>query len=160
MTTSSKTSEITVTKAITVECPQSHAFDVFTDRMSEWWPLDSHVIGASPGTAAIIEPNRGGRWYEVDADGVDCDWGRVLDWDPPNRVVLAWQLSAEWQYDPTLETEIHVVFTAEGPDRTRVVLEHRYLEHYGERAEEMEKAFQSDGAWSGMLRHFAGVATA
>jgi uncharacterized protein YndB with AHSA1/START domain len=159
MTTESTTNSITVTKTITVDCPQAHAFDVFTSRMSDWWPLDTHVIGAAPGRGVVIEPAPGGSWYEIDAEGKTCPWGRVLEWESPDRVVLAWQLSAEWEYDPDFETEIHVTFTAESPDRTRVELQHRHLERYGDRAAEMEETFQSERAWQGMLAHFATTAT-
>ena len=39
------------------------------------------------------------------ADGAECDWGRVAAWEPTSRVVLLWQITAEWKFDPDFETE-------------------------------------------------------
>jgi uncharacterized protein YndB with AHSA1/START domain len=107
---------------------------------------------------AVIEPREGGRWFERSEDGSECEWGRVLAWEPPDRVVLVWQLSPDWQYDAGLHTEIEVRFTAEGERRTRVELEHRGLENYAERAEQMRTILGSDDGWGGLLRRFAAAA--
>ena len=104
-----------------------------------------------------MEPRAGGRWYERGEDGSECQWGRVLSWEPPARVVLAWQINAQWQYDPDFETEVEIKFIADGTG-TRVELEHRDLERYGEQAETMRATFDSDGGWNGLLAAFAGVA--
>ena len=45
--------------------------------------------------------------------------GRVLVWDPTNRIVLSWEIGADWKYDPSFSTEIEVEFLAEGPEKTR-----------------------------------------
>ena len=149
MTTQS-TSDVHVTRSITVPLTPAAAFDLFTDRMSEFWP-SSHSIGASPFEAVVMEPRVGGRWYERSADGVECSWGRVLAWEPPHRVVLAWQLNADWTYDPGFETEVAVTFTDAEPGRTKVELRHGNLERFGERAEEMRATFESPGAWDSIL---------
>jgi uncharacterized protein YndB with AHSA1/START domain len=151
---------LAVRQSVVVETSRERAFYVFTQGMTTWWPIDSHSIGSAPMAEAVIEPRAGGRWYERGEDGSECDWGRVLAWDPPDRVVLVWQLSPEWKRDPGLHTEIEVRFTAEGDGRTRVDLEHRKLEAYGERAEEMRGIFGSDGGWNGLLRRFAEQAPA
>jgi uncharacterized protein YndB with AHSA1/START domain len=83
----------------------------------------------------------------------------VLVWDPPGRVLLVWQLSAQWSYDPSLHTEIEVRFTAEDDGRTRVDLEHRKLEAYAEAAEQMRTVLGSDDGWGGLLRRFAAAVT-
>lgn len=102
----------------------------------------------------VIEPRVGGRWYEVGVDGSECDWGRVLAYEPPHRIVLAWQLDAQWRYDPELVTEVEVRFSAvEGG--TLVELEHRNLERYGAAAEQVRSAIDSDGGWPRELRLFA-----
>jgi uncharacterized protein YndB with AHSA1/START domain len=144
-----------VRKEIVIETSQAHAFRVFTEEHGAWWPLATHHIAAQPAETAIIEPRAGGRWFERAADGTECQWGRVLTWDPPARLVLAWQIGANWQYDDTLLTEVEVRFVAMGPAKTRVELEHRQLDRFGAGAEELRRAFESDGGWTGILKSFA-----
>ena len=140
--------------AITVAATQERAFTMFTEGINQWWPR-THKIGPSELAEAVLEPHEGGRWYERDVDGSECEWGKVLVWEPPARVVLAWQISGEWAYDADLHTEVEVTFAAEGPDRTRVELEHRGLDAYGDRAEEMRETFDGSNAWRGILEEFA-----
>jgi uncharacterized protein YndB with AHSA1/START domain len=149
-----------VRQSVVVRAPLERAFDVFTAGMSTWWPMATHKIGTAPMVAAVIEPRTGGRWFERGDDGSECDWGRVLAWEPPHRVVLAWQLNADYGFDPDLHTEIEVRFTPEGADATRVELEHRGLDAYGARTLEMRDTFGSDGGWAGLLRRFAEVTAA
>lgn len=148
-----------VRTSVLVNAPQAHAFAVFTEHHGTWWPLNTHHIGADPARTAIIEPAVGGRWFERSGDGVECDWGRVLVWEPPHRIVLSWDIGADWKYDPTLGTEVEVRFIAEAPDTTRVELEHRHLERYGARADTMRATFDSERGWGGILRGFAQAAT-
>jgi uncharacterized protein YndB with AHSA1/START domain len=149
---------LAVRQSVVVEAPRDRAFGVFTEGMSSWWPMESYSIAPAPMAAAVIEPRTGGRWFERSEDGSECDWGRVLVWEPPERVVLAWQISAAWRRDPGLHTELEVRFTAEGDSRTRVELEHRGLETYGDQAEQMRTVLGSDNGWAGLLRRFAGAA--
>ena len=78
----------------------------------------------------ILESHEGGRWYERGVDGTECDWGRVLAWEPPSRVLFTWQINGDWQFDPdpTHASEIEVRFHADGPAQTTVEVEHRYFE--------------------------------
>lgn len=149
---------LAVRQTVTVEAPLERAFAVFTEGLDSWWPLATHAIGAQPAVAVVVEPRPGGRWYERAADGSECDWGRVLAWEPPHRLVLAWEVSADWQHDPGLVTEVEVRFHAEHADRTRVELEHRGLEAYADRAGDMRDTFDSPGGWPGLLERFAGAA--
>jgi uncharacterized protein YndB with AHSA1/START domain len=155
-----QTAGVAVRQTVTVDVPPERAFAVFTADLASWWPLEAYHIGAQPAVGVVVEPRAGGRWYERAADGSECDWGRVLAWEPPHRVVLAWQISADWQHDPGLVTEVEVRFDAEEGDRTRVELEHRGLEAYGERAQEMRDTFGSPDGWAGLLKRFAGTAAA
>jgi uncharacterized protein YndB with AHSA1/START domain len=147
-----------VRKSILVKAPPERAFEVFTAGIGRWWPR-SHHIGKAELQDAIIEPRAGGRWYERGADGRECDWGRVLAWEPPQRLVLAWQISADWQYDPNLVTEVEVRFTPEG-EGTRVDLEHRNLERFGDKAEIVRGQIESEGGWGLILHNFAQAAAA
>src|SRR5882724_2021247 len=109
-----------VRKIVNVDAPQSVAWDVFTQQMGSWWPLAVYKIGSANAVDAVMEPRVGGRWYERGDDGSTCDWGRVLAWEPPSRLVLSYDITADWQYDPKLNTEIEVRFISEGSSRTRV----------------------------------------
>lgn len=144
------TSETTVRRAVTVAAPAERAFAVFTERFDAWWPRDFQ-IGEQPPEAFVLEPHVGGRWYERAADGAECEWGEVLVWEPPARLVLAWRIGADWRYHPDLLTEIEVRFTGSGDGRTRVELEHRLLDGYGGDAARMSGTFGSDGGWSRVL---------
>ncbi len=150
----------TVRKTITVAAPQEVAFRVFTEKIATWWPLESHHIGASKAVSAVIEPRVGGRWFERGEDGAETPWGSVVAWEPPRRVVLTWEISCDWKCDPSLRTEVEVRFVAEGPRTTRVELEHRHLDRFGPRADEMRAIFDSPGGWAGLLERFAGAAAA
>jgi hypothetical protein len=147
-------STASVRKEIVVEASQARAFRVFTEEHGAWWPLASHHIAAKAAETAIIEPRAGGRWFERAADGSECLWGKVLVWDPPGRLVLAWQIGADWKHDDTFSTEVEIRFVSLGPATTRVELEHRQIEHFGEAAERMRGAFDSDEGWSGILRRY------
>ena len=78
--------------SVTVQAPIDRAFKVFTDQLATWWPAEYH-IGEADYQTAVLEPRQGGRWYEKGTDGSECDWGQVLAWDPPRRVVLSWQIT-------------------------------------------------------------------
>jgi uncharacterized protein YndB with AHSA1/START domain len=147
-------SSVLVKKSITVNASAKRAFDVFTKDMTSWWPLLTHHISTVAAKEAVLEPFVKGRWFERGVDGSECEWGTVLAWDPPNRLVLAWQISADWKHDASLLTEVEVRFTEEGT-ATSVDLEHRFDVRYGDRTEEMRTALDSAGGWTGILRGYA-----
>jgi uncharacterized protein YndB with AHSA1/START domain len=149
-----------VRKVVGVEAPQDVAWRVFTERMGAWWPLATYKIGKANAVDAVIEPRVGGRWYERGDDGSTCDWGRVLAWEPHSRLILSYDISADWQPDPDLNTEIEVRFIAEGEKRTRVEFEHRRLDRYGARRDEMRHIFETEGDWGKLLESFARTAAA
>jgi uncharacterized protein YndB with AHSA1/START domain len=142
-----------VRKSIFVNAPQAHAFDVFTAGIGRWWPK-SHKIGKAELDLPVIEGREGGRWYERDMDGSECDIGTVLAWEPPSRLLLAWQLDPDWKFDSRLVTEVEVIFTPEG-DGTRVELEHRHLERMGDRAEAAREAVDSPNGWGLILQLYS-----
>jgi uncharacterized protein YndB with AHSA1/START domain len=149
-----------VRKVVMVQASQEVAWRVFTERMGSWWPLATYKIGKANAVDAVIEPRIGGRWYERGDDGSTCDWGRVLSWEPHDRLVLTWDISADWQPDPNLKTEIEVRFIAESRDRTRLELEHRRLDRFGARRDEMRRIFDTEGDWGRLLESFARTAAA
>jgi len=147
-----------IRKTIVVEAPQKIAWRVFTEKMGTWWPLAYYKIGNANAVDAVIEPHVGGRWFERGEDASTCQWCSVLAWEPPARLVLSWDVNADWKYDPTLNTEIEVCFIADGDYRTRVELEHRRLDRYGARRDEMRRIYDTEGDWGKLLAAFAGLA--
>jgi uncharacterized protein YndB with AHSA1/START domain len=152
----SQATDTPVRQSITVNAPIERAFTVFTENIDSWWPRE-YKIGATDMKAAVLETRLGGRWYEQDVDGSECEWGQVLAWEPPTRVLLSWQISSHWQYEPdqARSTEIEVRFTAESGTRTRVDVEHRRFDRLGPGRDEMHSAVSGEGGWSMMLAGFA-----
>ncbi|MEO8678921.1 MAG: SRPBCC family protein [Vicinamibacterales bacterium] len=149
---------LSVRKSVVVNTAQARAFEVFTRGFDSWWPKGHH-IGKAEMLAAIIEPRTGGRWYEKGVDGSECDWGTVIAYESPSRVVLSWHLNGRWEYDadPARASEVEVRFIAESPTRTRVELEHRGLDKPAF-AEELRGGIDSPQGWSGLLAMFAAKA--
>lgn len=145
-----------VRKSVTVKASPEHAFAVFTSDYDSWWPR-THHIGKVAMQTAMIEGRAGGRCYTIQTDGSECDWGRVLVWEPPRRLVIAWQITHEWGYEPDLakSSEVEVRFTPEPGGRTRVDLEHRHFERHGPGADSMRTAVDGEGGWGGLLRIYA-----
>ena len=148
-----------VRKTLTVRASPETAFRVFTEGFDRWWPR-SHHIGKAELKTAIIEPRAGGRWYEVGVDGSECEWGDVLAWEPPTRLLLAWRLNAQWEYDPDLLTEVEVRFSATGDGQTQVDFEHRGFERMGAGGEAARTGVDSPSGWGAILAEFKTAAEA
>ena len=140
-----------IRKTIDVKAPIDRAFAVFAAHMGEWWHKEHSIARDTTQVDVVIEPRSGGRWYEKGADGSERPWGRVIAYDPPSRLVLAWQLTREFVYDPDYETMVEVTFE-ETADGTRVHFEHRDLERMGPDAVEMLEGM--DGGWGMLLDLF------
>ena len=140
--------------AIDVRRGIEEAFRVFTAEIGAWWPVAAHSVEPDKVETVVLEGRAGGRLYERWHDGGEVDWGRVLAWEPPARLVLSWS--------PTLErraaTEVEVRFVAVEPDHTRVELEHRGWERLGDLAAQARSSYE--GGWPGVLDAFAGAAMA
>lgn len=145
-------------QTVVVQVPPARAFEIFAERTSSWWPLETHSVGAKPVVAAVLEPRVGGRAYNRSEDGSECGFGRVVAWEPPHRLVLAWELSIDWRHDPAIASEVEIRFHPVEGGGTRVELEHRGLDVYGEHAQGMRDTFDSPGGWPAILGAFAVVA--
>jgi len=139
--------------SVSVRATPERAFEIFTSRFGDWWP--GQGIGSEPLERAILEPRVGGRWYEVGKSGTQCDWGKVLVWTPPRRLVLAWQIDASFKYDAALVTEVEVTFEAQRDGSTLVTLEHRNLERFGDKAGAMRDAIGAPKGWPAKLAGYA-----
>jgi uncharacterized protein YndB with AHSA1/START domain len=157
MTTPAEQSiDIPVRRTISVNASVERAFRVFTAEFDTWWPR-SHHIGKSPMKKAIVEGKVGGRCYTEQEDGTEFDWGRILVWEPPHRIVLAWQITPEWGYQPNLaqSSEVEIRFSPVAGGSTRVDLEHRHFERHGTGAPTMRTAVDSPNGWTGVMQLFA-----
>jgi uncharacterized protein YndB with AHSA1/START domain len=141
---------------IVVEGAIAKAFAVFTEGIGTWFPPEYNLLPV-PIAERVFEPRLGGRVYDRGTDGSICQWARVLAYEPPRRVVISWDISPHWQIETDLArtSEVEVRFIEEGPNRTRVELEHRRLERHGEGWEQQRKDLASDAGWPGAMRHYA-----
>ena len=138
------TADLAVRKSVVVAAPVERAWEVFTERIASWWPLDTHSIGKERIEEMVVEGHEGGRVYERLNSGGEESWATVIAWEPPRRLVFSWEIT-----EPA--TEVEVRFTAEG-EGTRVDLEHRGWERLGEGAERSRGAY-SEG-WAYVLGRF------
>lgn len=147
--------ETFVRAQIVVDVPIEHAFAVFT-KDARWKPPEHNLLQVEI-AESIFEAHEGGYVYDRGVDGSECRWARVLAYEPPNRLVLAWLITPQWRVDAdaSATSEVEVRFIAEGPERTRVELEHRHLERHGDGWQSMLDAVGSPGGWPLYLQRFA-----
>jgi len=144
-----------IRRTVRTKAPPAKAFTIFTGQIGRWWPAGNGV-GAQPLVEVVIEPGVGGRWFERDAAGRETQWGCVLEWEPPGRLVLGWQLNREKRFDPDLVTEVELTFTAAPDGGTDVALEHRNLERFGQGARQWLASI--GGGWTQKLGEFVAFA--
>lgn len=149
-------SPASVKQSVVVEAPIEHAFKVFTEQFGSFKPREHNML-AVPIAETVFEPRVGGHIYDRGVDGSECRWARVLAYEPPNRVLLSWEISPRWQIetDPEKTSEWEVRFTAETAHRTRVELEHRKLDRHGDGWQGMRDGVASDQGWPLYLRRYA-----
>jgi uncharacterized protein YndB with AHSA1/START domain len=135
-------------KTVTVDCTVEEAFRVFTSDAISWWPIGTHSVHGDAVKEIVFEEHEGGEVYELSASGERSHWATVVSWEPPARLVLAWNILER----ETVPTEVEVRFL---PERTgtRVELEHR---GWGAVAEEAAcKRSNYDSGWEHILGLFA-----
>ena len=147
--------ETAVRTEIVVSAPLERAFHVFTEEMASWWHPEHHILEGEV-AEMVVEPRVGGHIFDRGVDGSECRWATVLAYEPPHRFAFSWNITTDWKLetDRSKTSEVEVSFTAEGPERTRVELEHRNLERHGPGWEGMRDSVGSPGGWSGGLRRF------
>ena len=138
-------------RTVSVNCSVEHAFETFTDRIHDWWPLSNYSIeagetGSPPETVVFDGP--GGRVYERTTKGEELEWAKVLAFEPPHRLVLAWNPNRE----DRPRTEIEVTFVDED-GKTRVDLEHRGWDRLGDQAAEAKEGYSQ--GWQAVLAGYA-----
>jgi uncharacterized protein YndB with AHSA1/START domain len=148
--------ETTVRAQVVVQAPMDHAFRVFTEGIGSWFPREYNLLPVEI-AERVFEPRVGGHVYDRGVDGSECHWGRVLEYEPPRRVLISWDINPRWQIETDVRktSELEVRFISDGPERTRVELEHRNLERHGEGWEQLRDAVGGEGGWAGCLVKFA-----
>jgi uncharacterized protein YndB with AHSA1/START domain len=144
------TTDLTIRKSVVVAAPLERAFEVFTERITAWWPLATHSIGADKAESVDFEGRVGGRLVEQIAGGEEASWATITAWEPPTRIAMRWHVNPE---NP--ETEIEVRFQPEG-DGTRVDLEHRGWDAFGDQAQDMSGGYTV--GWGMILERYADTA--
>jgi uncharacterized protein YndB with AHSA1/START domain len=147
--------EATVRQAIVVEAPVDRAFRVFTEQMDKIKPREHNMLGVDI-AETVFEPRAGGRIYDRGTDGSECEWASVLAYEPPDRVVFSWNVSPYWQVetDADKRSEVEVRFISEGPERTRVELEHRHFDRHGDGWEGLRDGVAAPDGWPLYLQRY------
>jgi uncharacterized protein YndB with AHSA1/START domain len=155
---STPASATSIRHEVVVQAPIERAFSVFTEGFGSFKPPEHNMLSVER-TETVFEPRVGGDVYDRGVDGSVCRWARVLAYEPPERVVISWDISPQWQIetDPDKTSEVEVQFIAEAPDRTRVELEHRAIDRHGDGWEAIREGVDSDGGWPTYLHRFADV---
>ena len=148
--------DTSVRNEVVVDVPIDRAFAVFTEDFDSIKPREHNMLPVEI-AETVFEPREGGRIYDRGVDGSECQWARVLAYEPPARVVFSWDISPQWQIetDPEKTSEVEVRFISESPERTRVELEHRNLDRHGGGWEAERDSVGSEGGWPLYLQRFA-----
>lgn len=148
-----------VRAGVTLSAPAEHAFSIFVDRITDWWPK-AYTFSRDDLAQIAIEPRPGGRWYEIDRRGQRLEWGDVRAFEPNRRLVLSWAISAERSQErPERASEVEVRFRPLGPRTTRVDVEHRAFARHGAGGEVMRQGMASREGWPYILREYAEAAS-
>jgi uncharacterized protein YndB with AHSA1/START domain len=148
--------DTSVRSEIVVEAPIERAFEVFTQQFDRIKPREHNMLGVDI-AESVFEPRPGGRVFDRGVDGTECQWARVVAYEPPGRIVFTWDISPHWQIetDPARASEVEVRFVAESPERTRVELEHRNLDRHGDGWEGLAEGVRGGDGWPLYLQRFA-----
>jgi uncharacterized protein YndB with AHSA1/START domain len=150
------TQESVVQRHVVVKGTPEKAFAVFTERFDAIKPREHNLLG-SPIVDTTLEPYVGGRIVDRGEDGSECAWARILAYDPPARLVFSWDIGPTWQLEQDTDkaSEVEVRFVADGPDRTRVELEHRHLDRHGSGWESLRDGVADEQGWPLYLARYA-----
>ncbi|MDP9091829.1 MAG: SRPBCC family protein [Actinomycetota bacterium] len=147
-----------VRRQVVVAAPIERAFAVFTEQFGDFKPPEHNLLGV-PIAQTVFEPRVGGHIYDRGIDGSECRWARILAFDPPERVVFSWDIGPQWQIEtePDNTSEVEVRFVVETPQRTRVTLEHRYIDRHGPGWEAISEGVADDAGWPLYLARYAAL---
>jgi uncharacterized protein YndB with AHSA1/START domain len=152
--------DTSIRSSIVVNAPIERAFSVFTQKFDAIKPRKHNMLGVDI-VESVFEPRVGGRVFDRGADGSECQWARVLAFEPPDRLVFTWDINPYWQIETDLDktSEVEVRFVAESPTRTRVELEHRNLDRHGDGWEGLGEGVRGGDGWPLYLQRYAAAVT-
>jgi uncharacterized protein YndB with AHSA1/START domain len=135
--------------------PVARAFERFVGELREWWPRE-YTWSQDVLQELGIEPRVDGLCFEIGPHGFRCDWGRVVEWAPPHRLGLAWQIGPHREPvpDPRQASCVSVSFETQSPQHTRVVLVHTAFERHGPDGAAYRAAMTSPRGWPFILQRF------
>lgn len=142
-----------IRKSIELACTPEHAWEVFTGRMTHWWPLDKFSLAHAKGVQVeeiVFEPRVGGRVIERMSDGAEGEWAIIRAWDPPRQLIMAWHPGT-----PGIYTEVELRFTSLANNQCRVELEHRGWEAFGDEAVRAREEYQN--GWPLVWERYVGA---
>jgi uncharacterized protein YndB with AHSA1/START domain len=150
-----------VRKQIGVDAPIELAFTVFTERFGDFKPPEHNLLRSAI-AETVFEPRVGGHIYDRGVDGSECRWARILAYEPPHRVVFSWDIGPQWQIEnePDNTSEVEVRFVAEGPERTRVEVEHRNIDRHGPGWQAITEGVDGADGWPLYLDRYAALISA
>jgi hypothetical protein len=134
-----------------IRCSPEHAFDVWTTRVSTWWPK-GHSASGNPATLVVLEPREGGRIFERTPDGTEIDWGRITCWSPPRQLGYLWHIGRE----RSDATDVELTFVDLGDGTTRLDIVHSGWDRLGAEAPVWREANTS--GWGALIPNFVGAA--
>ena len=146
---------------------------MFTEQFDQIKPREHNLLASEPIAQTVFETRVGGHVYDRGQNGSVCRWARVLAFEPPRRFVISWDISPTWQIPRGCYRSNHrarqtapnsafsaaysvleVTFMPEGPNRTRVELEHRHLERHGEAWRAVCDGVRDQGGWPLYLQRY------
>ena len=106
-----------IEKSVLLPLDPVAAFQLFTGRVAEWWPVSHRP---SKDSSSVLHLEASGRFFERAADGREFELGRVVEWEDPHRLVLDFYMGSTVDRP----TSVEVTFVPEA-DGTRVQVRHR-----------------------------------
>jgi uncharacterized protein YndB with AHSA1/START domain len=139
-------------KTVVVPVGQAIAFELFTTRVEQWWPLATHSVGLDNAVLVRFPSELGGSIVETMQDGRTSVWGTVTAWDPPVGIAFTWHPGQE----ESLAGDVEVRFIPDSSGGTLVELTHSGWER---RADGAEARRGYDSGWEFVLGAYAAIAS-
>ena len=131
-----------IRREIRVPSDVSRAFELFTDHIGKWWPLNEFSV--YKGSVAF----EGMEVIERLGDQASV-WAEVTEWNPPHSLALAWHPGQGVE----VATDVRVTFEADG-EQTLVSLVHDGWERMPDPAAAAE---EYGNGWLGVLGQFSAL---